>query len=262
MPGLSVELAQLMEDLIGDLTAVPQPIEIKLSAADPSVLIAQARKVAAAIGEVPGVVEVRSGVVLAGDALDIRADPAKAALEGVDPDTIAGALDSYLAGTVATKLPRAYYEVGVRIWLPPELRRRDSELPRLPIRAPDGHLFPLGRVASITAETGQPQITRDNLARIVAVTARIEGRDLGSTVAELQRRLDRPGLLAAGVELRARRALRAAADRLCRARQGVSGGGGGRARIAAVSLRAVGRAADHPRHIAALDQRGLYPRCG
>ncbi|MFZ3234791.1 MAG: efflux RND transporter permease subunit, partial [Stellaceae bacterium] len=197
--GLSVELAQLMEDLIGDLTGVPQPIEIKLSATDPGVLTAQADKVAAAIAKVPGVVEVKSGVVLAGDALDIRVDPAKAALEGVDPDAVTAALDAYLGGTVATQLPTAYKQVGVRVWLPPGLRRRDDELPKLPIRAPDGHLFPLGRAAATTAQTGQPQITRDNLAQIVAVTARIEGRDLGSTVADVQQLLDRKGLLGPGV---------------------------------------------------------------
>ncbi len=153
---------------------------------------------AAAIAKVPGVVEVRSGVVLAGDALDIRVDPAKAALEGVDPDAVTGALDAYLGGTVATELPGAYKQVGVRVWLPPDLRRRDNDLPNLPIRALDGHLFPLGRVATITADAGQPQITRDNLAQIVAVTARIEGRDLGSTVADVQRVLDGKGVLGPG----------------------------------------------------------------
>ena len=45
VPGLNVEMAQLMEDLIGDLTAVPQPIEVKLFGDDPTVLIATAEKV-------------------------------------------------------------------------------------------------------------------------------------------------------------------------------------------------------------------------
>jgi Cu/Ag efflux pump CusA len=138
-------------------------------------------------------------VVLAGDALDISVNLAKAALEGVDPDAITGALDAYLGGTVATRLPTAYKQVGVRVWLPPDMRQRDDELPKLPIRAPDGHLFPLGRAADTTAQTGQPQITRDNLAQIVAVTARIEGRDLGSTVTDVQQLLDRNGLLGPGV---------------------------------------------------------------
>ena len=39
VPGLEIELAQLMEDLIGDLTAVPQPIEIKLYSDDGNLLL-------------------------------------------------------------------------------------------------------------------------------------------------------------------------------------------------------------------------------
>jgi Cu/Ag efflux pump CusA len=85
VPGVEVEVAQLMEDLIGDLTAVPQPIEVKLFASDPSVLYGQARKVAAIIARINGVVEVRDGVRLAGDALNVRIDPVRAGLEGVTP---------------------------------------------------------------------------------------------------------------------------------------------------------------------------------
>jgi multidrug efflux pump subunit AcrB len=54
VPGVSIELSQLIEDLIGDLTAVPQPIEIQLYAPDSNALIPQAKKVAAAISKVPG----------------------------------------------------------------------------------------------------------------------------------------------------------------------------------------------------------------
>src|SRR5215469_1405507 len=74
VPGLNVEMAQLMEDLIGDLTAVPQPIEVKLFGDNPDELIATAKKVAAEIGKIDGIVEVRNGINPAGDALDIRID--------------------------------------------------------------------------------------------------------------------------------------------------------------------------------------------
>jgi multidrug efflux pump subunit AcrB len=84
--GLEIELAQLMEDLIGDLTAVPQPIEIKLYSDDGNLLKKLAPSVAAGIGKIPGVVDVKSGIVLAGDALNLQVDRVKASLEGVDPD--------------------------------------------------------------------------------------------------------------------------------------------------------------------------------
>lgn len=186
VPGVKIEIALLMEDLIGDLTAVPQPIEIKLFANDPTKLAPAADKVAKAIGRVKGVVDVKNGIVLAGDAINLHIDPMKAALEGADPTQIENAVTTYLGGTVATNIPEAYKQTGVRVWLPASMRKYDTQLPDLPVRAPDGHLFPLERVASPQVDAGQPEITRENLQQMVAVTARIEGRDLGSTVSDVK----------------------------------------------------------------------------
>ena len=72
VPGLRVATAQLMEDLIGDLTAVPQPVEVKLYAIDPAALAPAARSLAAVIAKVPGIVSVQDGIVIAGDGLNIR----------------------------------------------------------------------------------------------------------------------------------------------------------------------------------------------
>lgn len=195
VPGLSVELAQLMEDLIGDLTAVPQPIEVKLYGDNPDVLLAAARKVAAGIAEISGIVEVRDGINPAGDALDVRIDRVKAAFEGIDPAEVTRIADIFLRGQVVTQIPTLLKQIGVRVWSPDRFRKTELDLKNLPIRAPDGHVFPLQRIASIKAVSGQPQITRENLQRMVAVTGRLEGRDLGSAAMDVARMLDHPGFL-------------------------------------------------------------------
>ncbi|MDR3416425.1 MAG: efflux RND transporter permease subunit [Nevskia sp.] len=199
IPGLDVELAQQMEDLIGDLTAVPQPIEIKLFATTPQALIPQARKVAAAIGRIAGVVEIKDGVLLAGDGIDLKVDPVKASLEGSSPDDVTKAVDTALEGTIATQVPRTTKLVDVRVRLPNALSLRDGDLADLPIRAPDGHLFPLQRVASLTPVSGEPEISRDDLQPMVAVTARIEGRGIGAAVDDVRKVLAQPGMLEPGV---------------------------------------------------------------
>ncbi|MGC8763990.1 MAG: efflux RND transporter permease subunit [Acidobacteriota bacterium] len=200
VPGLSIEMAQLMEDLIGDLTAVPQPIEIKLYSEKESELLGLAPKVAAAIAKVPGVVDVRSGIVLAGDALDIRVDRARAALEGVDPEAVTQLARQALEGVVTTQVQQGPKMVGVRLWIPAALRKNTEAVRRLLLRAPDGHLFPLDRVAEVVPVTGQPQITRDDLKRMVAVTGRISGRDMGSTVKDVKRILAGQGLIPKDVD--------------------------------------------------------------
>ncbi|WP_308814769.1 efflux RND transporter permease subunit [Sphingomonas sp. GV3] len=199
VPGVQVEVAQLMEDLIGDLTAVPQPIEIKLFAADPTVLTDQARRVAAVIDKIGGVVEVKDGVQLAGDAIDVRIDPIRAGFQGVTPADVQTAVDVALQGSVATTLALPTKAVDVRVRLPGATTITRDALARLPIRAADGHVLPLSRVADLIPITGQPQIARENLEPMVAVTGRIQGRGLGATIADVTRALARPGVLGPGV---------------------------------------------------------------
>jgi CzcA family heavy metal efflux pump len=199
VPALRIGTSQLMEDLIGDLTGVPQPIEIKLFSSDEKTLLDLAPKVAKAIAKVDGVVEVKDGIVPAGDALDIEVDRIKAALEGVDPDAVTRLLTDALTGTVTTQVLEGPRLIGVRVWLPPDVRGSERDVRDLRLRAPDGHLFPLARVATLTVLTGQPEITRENLERMVAVTGRISGRDLGSTIADVKKVLSAPELLPTGV---------------------------------------------------------------
>ncbi len=195
LPGLEIETAQLMEDLIGDLTSVPQPIEVKLFCDDDKVLAETAQKVASAVSGVSGMVEVKSGIVLAGDALTVKVDRVKAALEGMDPEAITKTLDDFLSGNVTTSIQRGPKLIGVRVWLPPAALKSIRDIQNLLLRAPDGHFFPLKRVATLTPITGQPEITRDDLRRMVPVTGRISGRDLGSTARDVKTMLDRPGFL-------------------------------------------------------------------
>ncbi|MCU6456093.1 efflux RND transporter permease subunit [Sphingomonas sp. A2-49] len=199
VPGVQVEVAQLIEDLIGDLTAVPQPIEVKLYSSDPTVLDAQAKKVAALIEKIDGVVEVKDGVQLAGDALDVRVDPVRAGVEGIAPADVETQLSTALSGTVATTLARPDKAIDVRVRLPQAMTISQAGLAQLPIRATDGHVFPLSRVAFIEAVVGQPQIARENLEPMVAVTGRIQGRGIGAAVGDVTKALDQPGVLALGI---------------------------------------------------------------
>jgi multidrug efflux pump subunit AcrB len=96
---------------------------------------------------------------------------------------------------VVTEVPTPLKQIGVRVWSSDRFRNTQLDLANLLIRAPDGHVLPLGRVASIVAVSGQPQITRENLQHMVAVTARLEGRDLGSAAADVRRALNEPNFL-------------------------------------------------------------------
>lgn len=198
VPGIHVEMAQLMEDLIGDLTAVPQPIEVKIFSADPKELPVLAKKVAAKISKISGVVDVKDGINPAGDALQLHIDPVKAAREGLDAATISKSLSDSLGGNVATQLIEGVKPVGIRVWIPHEMRSTDNDLGNITVKAPDGHLVPLKRVTTFDVLTGQAEIARENLRQMIAVTGRISGRDLGSVVADVKAELDKAGTFPQG----------------------------------------------------------------
>lgn len=199
VPGLDVDVSQLMEDMIGDLVSVPQPIEIQLYSDNADELNETAERVADALGKVKGVNGVLNGINPAGDALTVTVDPAKAALQGLDPAAVTDQVTAAIDGTVSAQLPAAGKLVGVRVRLPAASYRHLEQVSALPIRAADGHLLPLSQIATLQVVQGQPEITRNNLKRMVAVTGRISGRSMGTTVDDVKVMLAKPGLLPKGM---------------------------------------------------------------
>ncbi|HKT19633.1 MAG TPA: efflux RND transporter permease subunit [Stellaceae bacterium] len=203
VPGVDFDVHQLLGDMIGDMVGRPQPVVIELSAKNPDMLGAVAKNVAAAIAKVPGIepASVRNGVVPAGDALEIHVDPAAAAMNGVTPAEVEDQVRHFLGGAVVTHYLGSLQDIGVRLWLdPPQERIYRDQLGGLLLRTSGGRVFPLATVATVKFLAGQPEITRDNLAQIVAVTAQIGGgKDLGSTIAGVKAALEKPALLPQGV---------------------------------------------------------------
>ena len=186
VPGLQIETAQLMEDLIGDLTAVPEPIEVKLFGDDPGQLEVAAKKVADGISGISGVVEVNDGLRVAGDAVAINVDRGAAALAGLDPATIASQVTAEVDGSVATHILSGEQTIDVRVRSPQDLRSRTALLAQLPLRSADGRATTLGSIAQISIAAGQRQLTREDLAPFIAVTGRLEGKDLGTGIRDVQ----------------------------------------------------------------------------
>ena len=126
--GLHIEFAQLMEDLIGDLTSVPQPIEINLYGDNEDLLRETAEKVADAVGKISGVVDVGSGLVVAGDALEVKIDPLKASLQGIDPAAITAQLNDLWSGAIDASVQRGPKTLSVRVNLGETERKREQQL--------------------------------------------------------------------------------------------------------------------------------------
>ena len=189
-PALDVDFIQVLQDMIGDLTSSPKPIEIKLFSQDPKVLEEWAPKVAEAIGKIPGVVDLLNGIddTISGPAVTFQVDPSVAARAGFSAEEIAldaaAILEGEPAPTPVVANDRAY-TLRVRF---PEANRASLEAMRDTLLvSSSGHTASLGALATVVEVPGQTEVRRENLQRNVAVTARLEGRSLGSGMADVQK---------------------------------------------------------------------------
>jgi CzcA family heavy metal efflux pump len=188
-PAIRTDFGQLLEDDIGDLTGgEPQPIDIKIFGNDPAQLEQKARQIAGILAQVSGIEDAFDGIVIAGPALDIRVDPGVAARYGLTTADIHAAVEPAVTGTVVDQV-----RIGDRMYDLRMFTRYTGALGDLPIRAANapGALIPLSTLASVTTGAAEAEIDRENLRTFIGVTARLTGRDLGSTIAEIRQRIAR-----------------------------------------------------------------------
>jgi CzcA family heavy metal efflux pump len=192
-PALDVEFIQTLQDMIGDLTSAPEPIQIKLFSSDPAVLKEWAPKVADAIQKIHGVVDVLNGIdnTISGPALMFQVNPAVAARAGFTPEEVAvdaaAILEGEPAPTPAVANDRAY---TLRVRFPAANRSSLESMSNTLLTSGSGRTATLGSLATLTALPGQTEIRRENLQRDVAVTARLEDLNLGSGMAQVQKAVD------------------------------------------------------------------------
>jgi multidrug efflux pump subunit AcrB len=189
-PALDIEFIQVLQDMIGDLTSAPEPIQIKLFSQDPKQLEEWAPKVAEAIGKIQGVVDVLNGIenTVSGPAVTFQVDPSVAARAGFTAEEVALDASAILEGepapTPVVANDRAY---TLRVRFPATNRASLEAMRDTLLVSSTGHTATLGSLASVVENPGQTEIRRENLQRDVAVTARLEGRSLGSGMADVQK---------------------------------------------------------------------------
>jgi CzcA family heavy metal efflux pump len=188
-PALRVEFLGILSDLIGDLVSSPEPIEIRIFSEDAAALRRAAEEIATSIGKVDGVVDVFNGIVVSGPAVVFQIDPQRAALYGVTAADVNEAMTTALGGDVVSNVIEHGRATGVRVLLGGPRPQLD-DLRALPIRAPSSNSYVrIDQIATINYDAGQTEIHREGLRQSVSVTARLEGRDLGSAIADIQSRL-------------------------------------------------------------------------
>ncbi|PYT58260.1 MAG: AcrB/AcrD/AcrF family protein [Acidobacteria bacterium] len=192
-PATKVEFVQVLQDMIGDLTSQPEPIVIKLFCQDAKLLADSAPRVADAIDKVHGVVDVLNGIenTISGPATTFQINPTVAARAGFTPEEVAvdasAILEGEPAATPVVLNDRAY---TIRVRFPEQSRATLEQMSNTLLTSATGRTATLGSLATVSMEPGQTEIRRENLQRLVQITGRFEGVDLGSGIAAVKKAVD------------------------------------------------------------------------
>ncbi|MGB6727984.1 MAG: efflux RND transporter permease subunit, partial [Terracidiphilus sp.] len=188
-PELDIEITQVLQDNINDLSNAPEPIQVKIYSDDAQLLNQLGPRVGDAISKVPGVVDVENGVdnTISGPATSFSVDPAAASRLGFTPAEISEDATAILDG-IPTTNPiiangRPY---TVRVRLADETRTSLDSIRNTVFNSSSGHTATLGSLATVEQLPPQNEIHRENLQRLVVVTGDLEGSDLGSAVARVR----------------------------------------------------------------------------
>lgn len=196
--GVDIDFVQVLQDLIGDLSGAPDPIEIKLFGENQTQINALAKSVGEKLEKIKGVVDMKTGVIESGPELVAHIDPLKAGRVGLTTNAIADQANSAMYGNQVTQLLQGDRQLPVRVRYPEAYRADLRQMALLPIRAPGGFNVPLASLGSIDTVPGTTEINREDQRRVVVVSGRLSGRDLGSAVKDVDT-LMRGVMLPAGV---------------------------------------------------------------
>lgn len=200
-PALSTEFPGVLSDLIGDLTWSPDPIEIKIFTNDADQLKGLAAKIAEEIEQVPGVVDVNDGLVVAGPSLRYKVRQAAAVRAGLDTSQIGANLETAMLGSPISYVLEGDRTRTVRVLLNKHQSESKQRIGEISLRSADGAQMTLDDVAQAQFHAGLLERHREDLRELIAVSGRLAGRDLGSGVAAIKERLDATLSLPPGVSI-------------------------------------------------------------
>lgn len=190
IPGLEAEISQPIQMRNNELlTGIKQDVAIKIFGDDLDVLTQQAGKVKKMIEDVPGVSGIFVEEVAGLPQIQVKYNHEKMAAYGVSVDDISEILETTFAGAVAGSLYDGDKKFDIVLRMDPSQRNVES-LEQLSIPLKDGTNIPLSQVADIDYSPAPAQVSHEDGARRIYVGFNVKGRDVQSTVEDIQEILD------------------------------------------------------------------------
>jgi len=200
-PALRIDFGQVIGDMLGDLMTSVQPIEIKIFGDDQAKLHDLSKQVNELVSKVEGTADMFDGIVIAGPSVSIEPNYDRLAQFGLTPANLQYQLQTALEGNIVGTLPEKEQLSTIRMVYPGSRTLSVSDISRLQLFLPDGKLKPITDLATVTIKAGDAEIQRENLQSMGVVTGRLEGRDLGSVMKDIQAAVSSKMVLPAGYHI-------------------------------------------------------------
>jgi len=186
-PALTIDFGQVIGDMLGDLMASVQPIEVKIFGPDRIQLQALSQRASSLIELVPGTADVFDGIVIAGPSVNVEPEFTQLAQFGITPANFQYQLQTALEGNVTGQVFEKQQMVNIRLQYPGSRTLSVAELQNLPIFLPNGKRVPLSKLAQVRVHAGDAEVERENLQPLGIVSARLDNRDLGSAMYDIRK---------------------------------------------------------------------------
>jgi CzcA family heavy metal efflux pump len=200
-PALQIDFGQVIGDMLGDLMASVQPIEIKIFGSDQKTLNELAEKVAVEVEKIEGVEDVFDGVIIAGPSIEVIPDQQKLAHFKVSPASFQFQVQTMTEGNIIGTILEKEQMTAIRMIYPNSTKNSLESLKNQFIFLPDGKLKPLISLSAIGLREGSAEINRDNLKTVAIVTARLNKKDLGTAMREIQKTISSKVFLPQGYNI-------------------------------------------------------------
>jgi len=188
-PALEIDFGQVFGDMLGDLMASVQPVEVKIFGTDRKKLEEFSKQVAEIVTNVEGTADVFDGIIITGPYVSLEPNAAKLAQYGLTPANLQYQAQTLLEGNIIGSLYEKEQFTNIRMIYPGSNKAGVGVLRNLQVFLPGGKLKSVNDFGQFRIIGGDPEILRENLQNMGVVTARLSGRDLGSVMQDIQNKV-------------------------------------------------------------------------
>jgi cation efflux system protein involved in nickel and cobalt tolerance len=187
LPGVAPNIGGFISHRMDEvLSGVRSAIAVKIFGPDLAQLRTIGEQVRDAIQPIPGVVDLQLEPQLPIRQVQIQYDRAAAATYGLSMEDISEVVEAALNGRIVSQVPENQQLINITVGLQESARNSLDAIRAIPLSTPTGQIIPLSTVANIDYGMGANVVNREDVSRLIVVSANVADRDLGSVVSDIQ----------------------------------------------------------------------------